>query len=593
MDCQDTPPLWRCTAVRWSTRPFLGKQFGGPTRGRGGGTPSAVEDVGGVASYVCHLSLVRTGADSWPWAAEFDECKEKLMGVSLIEVEAWLCEEGLEPAGLDAEEEEIQVDAVPTVVRTELEASATSGTPISPAIDHSSGGTTSPIVRIKTHTEKRQINTVNTSSPLDRNASFVDLTADSSPSSPSLLAPHPYPPRIPLKSERSDRWAPSPPQHTYFPLLHLSQLPHGFDTKSDVEIATSRAGTICRIDTRGGEAFVEFSRPEPRAARERAVMEVMNQGWSGCWRHVKSRMVWNEREFEDAWGQGGTRSDWRVRNVEDWHEGGARRRSESTSLSPTIPRIPLPREDAPYARRRISIEDVLDSFPPILRIKFNNLALQTTEGDIVHLLNNEVGIPSSSFRNIIVHKLLVRAGIAFAFVDLTCFADAQKLLSFYRGASRCSLSANNGSHFKVALVPSPRIILSSLPPTFAYKATRLQVHIRKILSGISVFVGPGTVQGEFYVVVDTITEEGRRTLERYLGEDHEAMRGVTWDRMPALCSTMDHRQETGSNPIGVLAGGEKRESEEAGLGFLTEWPVKVKKRRVEDMVATDPRLRPA
>jgi hypothetical protein len=130
------------------------------------------------------LSNARGVADSWRRAGEFDECKKKLMGVSLQEAEAWLCEEGLEPDGLEGEEGEIVEESTeikvvrPTFGSMEVAASPTSGTPISPTIEQTSNRTAVTEIAIKG---------LYSTAP-ERKVRFVDPPA-SSPPPPSTSHP--------------------------------------------------------------------------------------------------------------------------------------------------------------------------------------------------------------------------------------------------------------------------------------------------------------------------------------------------------------------------------------------------------------------
>jgi hypothetical protein len=247
----------------------------------------------------------------------------------------------------------------------------------------------------------------------------------------------------------------------------------------------------------------------------------------------------------------------------------------STSLTSAIPRTPLPR-DSPPRRTRKAFDDLKAEYPPVLRIKFNDLDPRTTSQDLVDLV--QATVPPDSFRNTYVHFLpsgdLYRLPISFGFVDFTCVDAAHKLLDFYRGATACPLSSKERGTFKVHQVPCPRFLLTHLPYALEAKGA-LQGLLRFEIGARGNIRYVRDRDGEVGAIINILTDRDASQVEQYLRKHPEVVMEMEWERLGELGGTAPGpgRDRTGSNSIEVVRTSLKRESgggeeqERNGLGM--------------------------
>lgn len=259
---------------------------------------------------------------------------------------------------------------------------------------------------------------------------------------------------------------------------------------------------------------------------------------------------------------------------------------------PTDPPHPPLRHALPERPCISQLDQVYLSFPPILRIKLNNLPLKTTRGEVESLLLKTHAIPSTSFGNIWIHKFGVRC--SFAFIDFTHLPDAHKVLDIYRGGTRCPLSHGQDNVMKHTAEEAacPRLVLSNLPfKLMNCRTGNLELHLRKILAG-SCLVEWGSYGKRQFAVVSVLDERCRVGLVRYLEENHIEMRGVQWERIPHLSETGSEGFVRSDQGLGwkVMEGrmGKRGRREDCDERCLRGWPRKTREDRSRNLTYYDP-----
>lgn len=252
--------------------------------------------------------------------------------------------------------------------------------------------------------------------------------------------------------------------------------------------------------------------------------------------------------------------------------------SSSDLTDPTsITREPFPPPSIIHGLPLLSLSEIYAIVPPILRIRIDNLHPRVNIQDIAELINTSQ--PLARYRNLVCHTRKRGEPISYAFADFLSYFPARDFIQSFRSPHSSPLAYVPGQELTAEETPSPRFVLSHLPPSLRNK-NELASLLDRIFNGLHAFSFYAVIQRQTVAVVALNTWGTADKLEKYLRGSSYAREGLKWVMLESLETV--HIQEERRRSMDW--GGNKREREEEERGGE-------KRRRDEEMMSTDPRVR--